>query len=162
MQSTNRLDSSQLTRFVETLFEDDQPHIFEAYSTHDSPIKSFKNAAEVATYIAHELKHHKNPILLAIYYPDMLGQVQITTIKLYPEKCAGAMWRQIIEGWGLIQIQLKGEYNGSIKCRIAVNTEKRASAWAQNNTQLGPPSLWNWKIVEKHARRLIRVLRVDA
>lgn len=96
---------------------------------------------------------------LLVHYPEALGFVATRVITLQPEKCGGASWREALEGWGLIQLQLQYRVADFVEFRVAVNTEKRAQAWAQTYPEMGAPSLWNWKLVEKHARRLIRVLR---
>jgi len=99
---------------------------------------------------------------MVVYYAAALGHVQTRTIALQPEKCGGAAWRETVEGWGLIQVQLQYKVGADVECRVAVNSEKRANAWAQTYPELRSPSLWNWKLVEKQARRLIRVLRSGA
>ena len=82
---------------------------------------------------------------------------------LIPEKCNGARWREKTEGWGLVSLQLTYEGDGMVKCRIAANSEKRAKAWEETSQEwLGPALAWNWPVVEKHCRRLIRRLRSDA
>jgi hypothetical protein len=67
-----------------------------------------------------------------------------------------------MEGWGLIQLQIDYKAAPVIDCRFAVNTKKRAQAWAQTFPELGTPEQWEWKAVERQARRLIRVLRHGA
>lgn len=162
MQATKILDQSQLPLILEALFASGQPVVFEAYSAYDSHLKSFAAVTDLRAYLESELTRRSGMALLVVHYPEALGQVQTTTIKLRPEKCDGATWRETIEGWGLIQVQLKANGNGTTECRIAVNSQARANAWSQTLPQPGDPSLWDWKAVEKHARRLIRVLRSAA
>jgi hypothetical protein len=159
MQATKTLNQSQLSLLVGALFESGQPVVFESYSAYDTHLKSFASATDLAAYIDRKLKQQGGVALLAVQYPEALGQVQTATINLRPETCAGATWRETVEGWGLIQVQLKGNGDGTSQCRIAVNSEARANAWSQTYPQFGPPSRWNWKVVERHARRLVRVLR---
>lgn len=159
MQATKTLDQSKLTIVVGALFETGQPVVFETYSAYDNRLRSFTSASDLIGYLDGELNQRGRMALLSVHYPEALGQVRTATIKLRPEKCGGAMSRETVEGWGLIQVQLKGNDNGTSECRIAVNSESRANTWSQTCPHLGLPSLWNWELVDKHARRLIRVLR---
>jgi len=162
MQRTETVSASHVHRVIEAAFANGRPVAYEAYSRADNAARSFANAEAVIAHIQSEREHTPGSILLALYYPGTLGAVKTTTINLEPEKCGGATWRQTVEGWGLIQLQIRYKTVGIAECRIAVNSEKRANAWAETYPDFGAPSLWDWKLVEKHARRLILVLRSDA
>ena len=49
----------------------------------------------------------------------------------------------------------------TVRCGFTVNSEKRANNWLITIPELKSPDLWNWKAVEKNARRLIRDERID-
>ena len=137
------------------------PLVCEAYSKFDQATRSFESLEALLAYIRAERELGIKFVNLVAHYQEALGQVRTRTIELKPEKCNGATWRETVEGWGLVQLQL--EFKGdTAECRVAVNTERRANAWAQTYPELGAPSLWDWKLIEKRARRLIRVLRSDA
>ena len=93
----------------------------------------------------------------AFYYPASEGFVEKQRVSLNPKKCNGHTFRFSIKGWGLIYLQFHRKPQG-IECRAAVNTEKRANSWKDTYLDLKEPSLWQWKVVEKNARRIIRVI----
>ena len=135
-----------------------RPIIFEAYSEYDSDIVKLLTKAELVQYIERKAKDKKEFVNLLLHYPETGGLVYKRKIDLIPESCNGATARYRVEGWGLIQAQLEFDKE-TIKCRFAVNSEKRALAWAEAMQELGAPDKWQWKVVESNARRLIRVLR---
>ena len=94
-----------------------------------------------------------------LYYPEAKGFIFEKRIKLIPEKCGGHTFRFSQNGWGLIQLQCDLRHPPGIECRIAVNSRERALNWAQTCTELKKPSLWDWKIIEKKAGKLARLLR---
>ena len=101
----------------------------------------------------------KASVALSVYFRDTKGPVESRRISLRPEKSGGATWREAVDGWGLVQVQLKFLHDSLVECRIAANSEKRAAAWASSNAAMDAPGLWDWKLVDKHVSRLIRVLR---
>jgi hypothetical protein len=131
----------------------------EAYSTFEEPLRVFEDAAAVEEFIRAKRERGVVFTYLMLHYVECGGALQVRRIALKPEVCDGATWREIAEGWGLIQLQITYREDGMAECRIAVNTEKRAHAWSSTFESLRDPAEWNWKIVEKHARRLIRVLK---
>lgn len=94
----------------------------------------------------------------ALHYPDSGGYVEDRLVKLDPAKCQGHTFRHCVGGWGLIHVQLKKQHD-LFECRVAVNTSKRAAAWAGTHPELKDPALWRWPAVERHARKLIRHLK---
>ena len=135
------------------------PLVSEAYSRFDFPLRSFGDPTSLERVIHAEREAGNKSVSLVVHYPESKGQVITRRINLLPEKCNGASWRETLEGWGLIQLQLEYQGGDTVKCRIAVNSERRAEAWAQTYPEFGSPELWDWQAVERHARRLIRVLR---
>jgi hypothetical protein len=138
---------------------EDAAQVYEAYSDPERNIRSFSNLAELAEYMAAKQKEGVRHVALAVEFRGVKGHVETRRIALRPEKCNGATWREAVEGWGLVHVQFAFLKDDRVECRIAVNSEKRAAAWASNHPEARDPKLWDWKVVEKHARRLIRVLR---
>lgn len=136
--------------------------IYEAYSKFDRHLRSFPSLEGLLEYVSSERQLGERHVGLAVHYPDTDGHVHTRKIPLNPAKCGGATWRECVEGWGLIHVQFTFLEGGRASARIAVNSEKRARGWAPTVSDLGDPSLWKWKLVESHARRLIRVLRKGA
>ena len=72
------------------------------------------------------------------------------------KKFDGASFRQQAEGWGAIQVTLKGVGSkGLEKSSCNHSTEKRAKAWeAKRKNDLGLASAWNWNVVDSAAGAL--------
>jgi hypothetical protein len=158
MQREEMIARDSVHRVLAAVFEG-EPAVHEAYSKFDLGVLSFSKREELDAYIAEEIAQGRTYVHLVLHYPDTKGSIRKKRIDLRPEACNGATLRYSMEGWGLIQFQLDYKASPKVKCRFAVNTEKRANAWAQTIPRLGDPVLWDWTAVEKHARRLIRVLR---
>jgi hypothetical protein len=135
---------------------------YQSYSDLQKPLRSFAEPGPLLDFIAGGRANGNDHFGLSVHYPDTGGSVHIETIELNPAKCPGATWREKPEGWGLINVQLSFHPGAMATCRISANSEERAAAWAHTRPHLGDPALWNWPLVEKHTRRLIRQLRRGA
>jgi hypothetical protein len=161
VQRTDTIPATYLPALFAAAFEA-SARVYEDYSKYDRPIQSFPDPASLLAYVAHSQGAGARHLAFAVHFPDTKGHVRTRKIALKPEKCDGATWRECFEGWGLVHIQLKSLDERLVECRIAVNSEKRARAWASTAAELRDPSLWDWQRVEAHAKRLIRVLRKGA
>ena len=159
MQSTATLSRESFTELAEFLFESGAPVVFHAYSDYDQPLRSFRTRSELIADIEAALEKGQKSLLLALHYPDTKGHVAQRKITLDPKKCDGHTWRYSVEGWGLIQFQGDLRHAPLIECRIAVNTQKRAEAWAGTYPELRDPYLWDWGLVQRHAGRIIRRMK---
>lgn len=134
--------------------------IYEEYSDFETPTRIFHSEEDLAAFIVAGRGNGKNYYTLVANYDGTGGSARTRRFDLVPDKCNGAKWREKTEGWGLVSVQLTFQQDGRIKCRISANSQKRAEAWAATMwDRLGSPDEWNWPIVEKHTRRLIRKLR---
>ena len=158
MQAKETVTLAHTSKVLDAIFADEAV-VYEADSSFQQHTRQFTDHATLAAYVEEQRSAGKRFLAVAVHYRQALGQVQTKTVTLSPEKCAGATWRESVHGWGLIHLQLSFEGNDSVELRITVNTEKRAEAWVSAYPEMGAPAQWNWKLVEKHARRLIRVLR---
>jgi len=154
MQTEKIVRQENLAHVVEAIFAVDMPIVQESYSAFESEIQSFKSPQELLSFIA-----ESKSVALALYYPETEGSVERTRIDLNPKKCKGHTFRYRTDGWGVIQFQVQNTNQSEFKCRFAVNSELRANKWFETYPELKPPSLWKWNLVEKHTRRLIRVLQ---
>jgi hypothetical protein len=136
--------------------------VYEAYSDHEQRLRSFADLASLVDYVGSRRKEGVRHVAFAVHFQDVQGYVRTRTIQLKPEKAQGATWRETVEGWGLVHVQLAFLDDGLVECRLAANSAPRASAWASTNPELRDPALWDWKLVDRHARRLIRVLQKGA
>jgi hypothetical protein len=158
MQREDEIPISAVSTLLAAVYEG-TPSVCLAYSEYEQDIVCFSVQHELEQYISHELDRGKKFIYVMVHYPDTKGYIHKKKISLKPESCNGATYRYSMEGWGLIQLQIDYKKPNVAICRVAVNTETRALAWAQTIPKLNKPALWDWVAVEKHARRLIRVLR---
>jgi len=143
MQREELISSENVAGLLVSMCEG-KPVIYEAYSKYDNEILQISGIEELKTYIDAEVSNGNNFIYLSIYYPDSKGRIETKKIDLNPEKCNGATKRYSIEGWGLIHLQMDYKNQSSVKCKVAVNTEKRANAWSITHPELGAPSEWQW------------------
>ncbi|GAA3979852.1 hypothetical protein GCM10022278_40440 [Allohahella marinimesophila] len=80
-------------------------------------------------------------------------------IALNRDKVIGKKFRYTWSGWGQIILQLDGaERNVQIN-RVTSNSEQRANKWSGVHPEQEPVESWNWSAVEKHTKRLQRVLK---
>ena len=161
MQRTDTVPEAAIDSILAAAFQD-SPRVYESYSECERHTRSFPSAEAVLGHIRAERAKGIRYLGLAVHYPAAKGHVAMRRIDLIPEKNNGATWRESVEGWGLIHLQLTFSGQDAVECRITVNSSKRAAAWVQTVPKLGDPSQWDWPVVEKHAWRLIRVLRKAA
>jgi hypothetical protein len=159
MQSTATLSREGFTELAESLFELGPPVVFQAYSGYDQPLRSFRNWSEWIIDMESAFGTGQKSLLFALHYPDTKGHVAESKIQLDPKMCDGHTSRYSVEGWGLIQFQANLRHAPTIECRVAVNTRRRAEAWAGTYPELGDPCLWNWRLVQRHAGRIIRRMK---
>lgn len=163
MQREDKVTIKSLKVIVEAIYQGD-PEVFEAYSEFESELRHFPTKESLQQLIADKLADstkHKF-IFCLLRYPGSNGLIVKRRVELNPKKCDGATFRYLMEGWGLIAFQLTLTDIDNISCTFSVNSKKRAETWSDIHPELGSPSLWNWQIIEKNTRRLIRVLRKEA
>jgi hypothetical protein len=161
MQAQATLGPGALPRLLAAVYEG-APRVAEAMSAPDADIASFASSQALAAYIAAEGAAGRSWVDLVLHYPDTQGSVICKRSDLDAAESDGAACQHTLEGWGLIQLEIEGAGTSALSCRVAVNTQKRAIEWAPTLPELGGPLQWDWKAVERHARRLIRVLRQGA
>lgn len=161
MQREEIIDVESLGKVLAAAYQGN-PVVSLAYAAFNEDLLSFPTLNDLEAHIAAECAAGRSWPNLVLHYPETNGLAIKRRIALDPERCGGATFRYAMEGWGLIQLQIRCKDTSAIKCRLAANTERRALAWAPTFPELGDPLQWNWRAVERHARRLIRVLRRSA
>jgi hypothetical protein len=159
MQSTTTLSREGFTELAGFVFESGAPVVFHAYSGYGQPLRSFRSPSELISDIESAFVAGQKSVHFALHYSDSKGHVAERKITLDPRKCDGHTWRYAVEGWGLIQLQGDLRHAPAIECRVAVNTQKRAEAWAATYPELRDPSLWDWRAIQHHAGRIIRRMK---
>lgn len=160
MQRTEIITKKELFELVEFILSDSKVEFYESYSEMEKELVRIKNHSEFKDYFAHSKSENKKQLGFGVYYPESKGKFSISKIKLNPKYCNGKTYRNRIDGWGIIFVHLDliNEEN-EIECRISVNSKKRAENWKSTNPEFGNPELWEWKIIETNARKLIKRLK---
>ncbi|MBK6543011.1 MAG: hypothetical protein IPG10_17345 [Flavobacteriales bacterium] len=158
MPAAVNISAIAVAPILEAVFIDDA-RVYERYSKHETALLEFESAQILLAYIQTERDSGQTHFSFDVYYPKANGRVGVRRIQLRPEKNDGATWRESIEGWGLIGLNLRFDKDGVVEFGIAQNSEKRAQTWADIPSGMGLPELWDWQIVEKHGRRLLRLLK---
>jgi hypothetical protein len=132
-----------------------ESQVYESYSNPGTELRRFNSVGELA--LAFRPGVGGPSLLLSLYDPQMGGTVSIRRIELTPEEFSATPWRFTAEGWGLIQLSLRGLHEGQIfPSHTNHNTEKRALAWQSTHPELGEPASWNWRVVTSLSRRINR------
>lgn len=156
-------DYEQILNFI---FTELDCRAFESYSKYENNLIEFKTAQEAIQYF--DLKSFskaRNKSALIMLWPTTASQnVQINKIKLDPKRCNGATYRFSIDGWGLINLYLKGiNEDGLQYSNTNHNSEKRALNWQSlYSDKIGSPNSWNWKEVSRISRKLNNFIKKNA
>lgn len=158
MQRAEEIEVSKIGDIVNAIFL--EPAVaYQDYSDFDSELRQYENEESLMSAISNAIDSNAHSANFSIYYPEAKGYFFAEKKSLNPVKCNGATFRYVASGWGLIQLQIDLKNKIKPEVRVSVNSQKRAGAWFQTCPEFREPSLWEWKFVEKQARRIIRVLK---
>jgi hypothetical protein len=158
-----RFSDEAVYELSNAIFRESHVWVAEAYSEFDKPPRAFNSSGELLTYFNKTIADPKSLAFVFVAYPDMAGLAKLRTIQLDQSRVKNAKFRYTWEGWGLISIKFPThDKSSSISNYINALSEKRALAWSTTSTITNPPSSWNWAAVERHKRRLQRVLKTHA
>ncbi|WP_144395071.1 hypothetical protein [Pleionea sediminis] len=158
MQRAEEIEVSKIGDIVSAIFS--EPAVaYQDYSDFDSELKQYKTEEALLRGISSAIDGNAHSANFSIYYPEAKGYFFSERKSLNPAKCNGATFRYVASGWGLIQLQIDLKNKLKPAVSVSVNSQKRAEAWFQTYPEFKEPSLWEWKYVEKQARRIIRVLK---
>ncbi|WCO03576.1 hypothetical protein [Psychroserpens ponticola] len=160
MQRTEIINKKEFFELIEFILSDSKAELYESYSEMEKDLVRIKNYSEFKDYFSHSIAENKKQLGFGIYHPESKGRFSITELKLDPKYCNGKTYRNRIDGWGIIYIQLNLiNAENEIECRISVNSKKRAENWKSTNPEFGNPELWEWKVIESNARKIIKRLK---
>lgn len=159
MQTSQQISWEQLNEIVESIFAQGPVVVRQAYSDFSCATRGFADAQALLKELHYEPGVGDVFRQYTLYYPDAKGHTHERRIDLKPEKCNGHTFRFCQEGWGLIQLQCDFRKQPIVECRIAVNSPIRAANWSDTYPNFQSPEAWDWKVVEKKASRLVRLLR---
>lgn len=158
MQATIKFSDHHLDEFVDEVFRDEAPHLFSTYSEYGCEIERF-DASKMKSFLRSLSENHTPYYSFSCWYPTTKGHAHIEKILLDPTQCDGHDFRYNVGGWGIISFQFNFKNSPDIECRITVNSEERTTTWEAQYPQYKSASLWDWKMVEKHTRRIIRKIK---
>lgn len=93
-------------------------------------------------------------------HPEMLGAVVHRRVDLRPDLFEPGTHRFLFEGWGVIHLQFVFQPLDPLwESRVTCNSETRAGTWADTIHDLGNPSDWEWRCVQREYRRLCSIIR---
>ena len=136
--------------------------IFEHYSPFDQSLVQFHSPADISRRYADTgvCKGNAPSVLLAICPVSHMENKQVKRITLKPGKASGASFREVIEGWGLIQLQIGGVGpKGIVHSHTNHNSEARAKKWESTYPDLGPVADWDFRLVSSISGRINRHIR---
>ncbi|GLY47709.1 hypothetical protein [Lentzea sp. NBRC 102530] len=141
------------TAVLETVFGLGVFRVFESDSEPGTELREFRSAAEAA---GDQRAWH-----LSLFVDGAGPEPLRSRIDFLPGVSPEAPFRYTCEGWGLIQLD-RGRVDGVRELgwsHTNHNSEKRASAWAATNPELGDPAEWDWAAVTSASGRLNRAIR---
>jgi len=131
--------------------------VFESYSALNRPLVQFSSSAAILE--AFDGAGGVN-LGLMLYAPEMRGRFRIRRFDLSRDLFPDEPWRETIEGWGLIQLELAGVRAGRLgHCHTNHNSETRAFRWEPTYPDFPPVSEWNFKAVTSISSRINRHVR---
>ena len=157
MQASKIITETSIDEVLAAVYKEGKPVAYQGDSEFGKELRRFNSIEELSDEIQRLLAAGVSFFQFALYYPEAEGFVEARKINLIPEKCKGHTHRFSISGWGLIYVQFTKKPN-DLECRVAVNTKKRADGWKETYPEMQNPDLWQWKVVERNARRIIRAL----
>jgi hypothetical protein len=159
MQTTQTISESQLDDVLASIFDSGDPVVKEAYSDFDAPTNTFPTLEALRNDIDYTPGQKRKFFYYSIYYPAARGSVLEKRIELKPGAVKNHTHRFCQEGWGLVFLQITFDHPGTVECRVAVNSEKRANNWSDTIDRFGDLDAWDWDVIKLHAGRLTRLLR---
>lgn len=161
MDTSKTLSENAINAIAAAVFAKPEPFVVEAYSELGEEPLFFRSPQSLADYVKRRLSASNSHASLVVVYPDMLGIPVQEKILLKAESPYEGQVRFTWSGWGLISVQLFSGKNVGMS-RITANSSNQAAKWASTYPELSSPDTWDWKAVERHVRRLQRVIKSSA
>lgn len=146
---------------LQFIFDELGCRVIEAYSDFDCELREFSSVEDLTKSAVIGDCSKGWPSCYVVLWPvEASDQVRVRRIELSPASGLGT-FRYCAEGWGLILLQLGGiGSRGLHPSRTTHNSEKRARRWAAiYRDQMGDPSAWDWKLVDRTSGQLNRHIR---
>lgn len=159
MQTSQQIFREQLSEIVAAVFAQGPVVVRQAYSNFGCATREFADADALLDDLKYEAGVGDVFRQYTLYYAAAKGHTHERRVDLKPEACNGHTFRFCQEGWGLIQLQFDFRKHPLVECRVAANSEIRASNWSDTYPDLQTPEAWDWAVVERKVGRLVRLLR---
>lgn len=142
---------------LDLIFNELKCNVYQKYSEPDAELVQFHNSEEVIKY--YQLNSFSSQLgksaTLMLWPVEASDNFVITKQVVTSRKFKGTT-RHRAEGWGLIQLELKGNSaKGLNVCQTNNSSEKRAKAWeSKSQEDLGLVEEWKWDVVVRTAKKL--------
>ncbi|PKL34673.1 MAG: hypothetical protein CVV45_02030 [Spirochaetae bacterium HGW-Spirochaetae-10] len=154
-------DHTEILRF---LFERDECEIYESYSEYERPLRRFRSIEAILLEFEDQKKHGKENqvVSLRLYVKKAGPGFAPMRVSLDPEKCGGASYRYAASGWGLVQFHLSDSKTDLESSHTNHNSLNRANKWSPTYPDLGSPSEWDFRMINRFSQGLIRQIKKRA
>lgn len=142
---------------LDLIFNELKCNVYQKYSEPGAELVQFHNSAEVIEY--YQLKSFSSPLGKSAHlmlWPTEASENFVVTQQVIKSRKLKGATRYRAEGWGLIQLELKGNSAKGLSVSQTNNSsEKRAKAWEdKSDAELGLAADWKWDVVVKTAKKL--------
>lgn len=151
------ISRSNLDILLEGAFQAEVPQVASSESDFGQPLQYYTTPEEILAKVADCAKSGVRNYAFGLWYPSMKGRVIERKIELDPPR-DGESFRYSLSGWGIIHLHLYFTPPHTLQCRVAVNSEARATSREDRYPDMGAVSEWDWRVVETYAFRLSRQL----
>ncbi len=148
---------SDFNALVESAFEAETPVVSSSESELGEPLQRFSTLEAIQAKAAQCVQAGIHNYAFGLWYPSMKGQMSERRVEFDPPR-DGHTFRYSLSGWGIIHLHLYVTPPHTLQCRVAVNSEARATSRQARYPELGAVSDWDWRVVEAYAFRLNRRL----
>jgi len=117
---------------LDFLFASTDARVFESYSELDANLREFRSTAELASAFPIGTDAHGNgyAILLQLWSPSVMSQLNIERFAVDPAACNGHTYRHRIGGGGLMQLYLGGVCGKVVtRSHFGHQSQNRAQTW---------------------------------
>lgn len=151
------INVSDFGTLVKEAFNPEVPTVYSSESDLGQPLQRFATPEDIHAKALDCISRQVHHYAFAFWYPSMKGLVVERTIPLDPPR-EGKTFRQSLAGWGVLHLHIYGGLQGSLQCRVAVNSQGRAASREDRHPELGPAADWDWTVVAARAFRMSRRL----
>jgi len=124
--------ASDQAAILQFLFDATDVRVFESHSEFDQELREFRSVAEVQAVfrLGEDPRGQGNAILLKLWSPSAMRELQIEKFAVDPSKCRGHTFRHNINGGALMRLYFGGVSGKTItKSSFGHQSQTRAATW---------------------------------